>query len=214
MVDHDQSGERRSSARSAGSFVVLVGPDGVGKTSLARGLLEHWPGPTLYFHFMPSPDSPFTPTLEGHDPVPPPKAPPTGSMVLGWVRLVRNFVRFWVAYLFRIRPETRGGALVIGDRWLYGYVAQPTSLRFYGPAWLGSLAVRLMPHPDLIINLTAAPDVIHERKDELSVEQITRELSLWKTLPSCRRRDVDAGESAERVLDVVMAIISPEGRAA
>jgi hypothetical protein len=186
----------------------------VGKTSLARGLLEQWPGRTLYFHFMPSPDSPFTPTLEGHEPVPPPKAPPTGNVVLGLVRLVRNLVRFWVAYLARIRPETRRGTLVIGDRWCYGYVAQPTSLRFYGPAWLGSLAVRLMPHPDVIINLMAAPEVIYERKAELSVEQIHRELSLWRTLPSSRRRDVDADQSPERVLDTVMAIISPEGRTA
>ena len=59
---------------------------------------------------------------------------------------------------------------------MYGYVAQPNALRFHGPAFLALAIVRLLPRPHLIVNLTAPPQVIRERKQELTLSQIEHEL--------------------------------------
>jgi thymidylate kinase len=190
-----------------GRFVVIVGPDGVGKTSLAAWLLEAWQGRAGYFHFITTRRRPLETWFDPNDQVIPPKPPKTGSRLLGCMRLLRNLPRFWFAYATIIRPEIRRGSLIIGDRWAYGYVAQPTGVRFYGPPWLAYAVVRLLPRPDLVINLTAPAEVIHERKEELSIEEIGAELELWKTVSTPRREDVDASRSPTEIAHHVLALI-------
>ena len=59
-----------------------------------------------------------------------------GIRLAGLLRIGRNLVRAWIAYFVAIRPAVRSGSVVVGDRWLYGYVAQPLPLKFYGPEWV------------------------------------------------------------------------------
>ena len=166
-----------------GQFIVLVGPDGVGKTTVAKALVDSYPGPTRYFHFRPLVFSPLlaAPPVS-MDPAPD-KGSPHGSRVLGWIRIARNLVRFWAGYLVRIRPAIRAGRLVIGDRWAFGYLVQPAALKFYGPRWLARLAIGLLPQPDFVANLTAPIEVVHLRKQELSESEIAAELAAWNDLP-------------------------------
>lgn len=175
---------------STGLFVVVIGPDGVGKTTLAREVLERWSGPTGYFHFLPTRHSPVTSSPEVDQPAPPPKAPRTGSRPLGWLRLGRNLIRFWLAYLVHVRPLVRQGTLVIGDRWCYGYVGQPFSLRFYGPHELAKRAADLFPKPDLVIDLKAPAEVIASRKSELTNSEISDELARWSLVAKGHRIEV------------------------
>ena len=98
---------------TGGRFVVIVGPDGVGKSTVARVLLRTVDQPTGYFHFRPpmSRDLPAGPPEEMDPAID--KGSPGGSMVMGWVRLLRNLVRFWVGYLVSVRPAVRSGSLVV-----------------------------------------------------------------------------------------------------
>jgi thymidylate kinase len=109
-----------------------------------------------------------------------------GSAVLAVLRLARNFVRFWIGYVVRVRPALNRGTLVLGDRWAYGYLVQPGALRYHGPAGLVALAVRALPQPDLVANLAAPGDVILDRKQELTAEEIATELAAWRNLPAKR----------------------------
>lgn len=201
--------ESRSGGRAP--FVVVGGPDGVGKTTLATALIEKWQGPTAYFHFCPIFHEPLGETPDQSPPPPPPKAPQQGSTLFGWVRLGRNLFRFWAAYLLLIRPALRRGSLVIGDRWAYGYVAQPYSLRFYGPGTLARVAVRWFPQPDYLLNLQAPPKVIRGRKQELSTSEIGDELQRWSTLLARRRVDVDATRTPTVLADELITIFKPDG---
>ena len=159
---------------ASGRFVVLVGPDGVGKTSVARALLDHYRGPAAYFHFLPPFDGQW-PT-PGPTSVPLPKPREGGSVMLGSIRLLRNAVRCWIRYLKSVRPALKRSFLIVGDRWMYGYLVQPDAMKFHGPDLLLRAVMRLLPRPHLIVNLTAPPHVIRARKQELTLSQIEHEL--------------------------------------
>jgi thymidylate kinase len=172
-----------------------VGPDGAGKTTVARALTEQYDGPTAYFHFRP----PMFRRLAAAPPdvadVPMAKETASGSRVVGWLRLLRTVVHCRLAYLVRVRPALRAGTLVVADRWAYGYLVHPRALRFHGPAWLATLAVRALPRPHVIANLRASVELIHERKRELSPGELEAELAAWSGLPDQRLRTFDAGEA-------------------
>lgn len=183
-----------------GRFIVLIGPDGVGKTEVARELLRRCGG--RYFHFRPPSrvggllDSPPTGAL--------PKEEHTGPFPLGPLRLLRNFILFWFGYLASIGPTLRSGDNVVGDRWAYGYLVQPTSLKFSGPDWLARIAIRALPKPDVVINLEAAPETVRRRKPELTLDEIKRELEAWRALPVERLVSVDAEPSVDTIVDRIV----------
>jgi thymidylate kinase len=202
------SGAADGTARTAvypGRLVVLVGPDGVGKTTVARALVDEYTGPTAYFHFLPPIGGSLASAPDRDPGPPPPKAPAVGTIVLGWLRLFRNAARCWLSYLTTIRPTLGRKALVIGDRWIYGYIVQPYALRFYGPAWLAHWVVRLMPQPDLIVNLAAPAALVRSRKQELTDIEIERELLAWASLPLPHLLTVDAGRPPEVIAREVLS---------
>jgi thymidylate kinase len=187
-----------------GAFVVIIGPDGVGKTTIARALIDAYKGPTAYFHFVPPVGRPLAPRPVLGGEVPSSKGEPTGSRILGWVRLLHKFVRIWVGYRLYIQPALRRGSLVVGDRWAYGYVVQPRALRFYGPRWLALCTLRALPRPDLVANLSAPPEVIRQRKRELSLEEIEGELVDWADLPALPMQTFDAVRAPEQIASDIL----------
>lgn len=192
-------------------FIALVGPDGVGKTSLADHVVAAGRGRILYFHFCPTSTQPVRPFVHLGDEPLLEMPPERGSRLLGAIRVSRNLLRFWWAYLVQIRPAVAEGNLVIADRWGYGYEASPRAVKFYGPAWLGRLATRVMPKPDLILNLTGSPEMIHDRKADLEPDAIRRELRGWGSLDPARRVDIDAAPSLPDLTRQVLGIAEDAG---
>lgn len=204
-----QTTEKGPSPR--GRFVVLVGPDGVGKTSVARALLAHYRGPATYFHFLPPLDGRWqsAPDLTS---VPRPKARGGGSVMLGWIRLVRNTVRCWLGYLRFVRPALKRSLLVVGDRWMFGYIVQPEAMKFHGPDWLARAVLHLLPRPHLIVNLAAPPSVIRERKQELTLSQIEQELLAWSSLRMPNVKTLDATRPPQDIALEILVALAPVGR--
>ncbi len=202
-------------SRPRGRFVTLVGPDGVGKTTVARRLIERFDGPTAYVHFRPPLRGPLASAPPAQDLAPPAwrgSDPSPSERVLGWLRLARSVAVFWMGYLLTVRPAVRSGHLVVSDRWGYGYWAQPRPLRFYGPRWLADLAIRLLPRPDLVAVLWADPCEVRRRKKELSTRAIDEEQRRWRGFPLPFAESFDARHPAERVARDIEERLGYEGR--
>jgi thymidylate kinase len=192
-----------------GRFVILVGPDGVGKTTVARAIIEHHTGPTAYFHFLPPVWGSLarTPDLDCRPPVS--KGTVNGSRVLGWCRLLRNAARCWLAYVTTVRPALRRNCVVVGDRWMYGYLVQPHALKFHGPELLARVVLCLLPRPHLVVNLAAPPHLIRARKQELTLTEIERELFAWSSLPLVNFHTIDAARPPEVIGREILVAVQP-----
>ncbi|HEC05352.1 MAG TPA: hypothetical protein ENJ12_00740, partial [Thiolapillus brandeum] len=107
-----------------GKFIVLVGPDGTGKTTVAQAIREmqgdryagihcfHWrPG------LLPVPGRRTTAADTGQAGAPP-RDFKYGTM-LSLLRFFYYLTDFVLGYWLEIRPRLRRGELVIGERWYY-----------------------------------------------------------------------------------------------
>lgn len=193
--------------KSRGAFIVLVGPDGVGKTAAAIELVKQTGG--VYFHFRP-------PLWRGWDhPVAGEVRAGQGNSVTSTagsvVRLVTNLMRFWAGYLISVRPALASGVTVVGDRWAYGYLAKPGDLRYHGPRSLSRLLIGWFPRPDLVAALVAPPELIVARKSELDLETARRDLTAWSSLSVRGLQHFDATRPAAVVAAEIQSVAYRRG---
>ena len=95
---------------------------------------------------------------------------------------------------------------------MYGYVVQPDALKFRGPDFLARRVVRLLPRPHLVVNLTAPPHIIRDRKQELTVSQIERELRAWSALGVPNLKTLDATRPPQDIAIEILVALAPATR--
>lgn len=193
--------------RPPGRFVVVVGPDGSGKTTLAKAMIERWAGETAYLHWIPGLGVELKEDPGVEVPMPKRLDVPASSLASA-ARLTMNLIRAWAYYAVRIRPALRRGVLVIGDRWGYGYVGQPAALRYRGPEWLARWATGLFPAPHVTAVLLAPVAVLRQRKSELNEQQLEDELIRWRSYEFPKQLTMDATEPVEQMVVRVESALS------
>lgn len=95
---------------------------------------------------------------------------------------------------------------------MYGYLVQPYALKFYGPDVLARAIVRLLPRPHLIVNLSAPPHLIRERKQELTLAQIEQELLAWSSLRLPNLHTLDATGSPQAIVEEILGALALDRR--
>jgi hypothetical protein len=179
-----------------GAFVVLLGPDGSGKTTTAHALLNSAASRRLfskriylYRRF------PLFPELKqfvgwarrgsGGEKRDPAERMEEGNpfgllrcvMYVSYYGMEYTLGRFWLWWQFG-----RHRALVVSDRYFHEYALQR---HFEGcPRWLLALLMKVVARPDALVYLRAAPELLYARKGELTVEELRRQCALceeWVT---------------------------------
>jgi thymidylate kinase len=201
--------------RPVGLAIVLVGPDGSGKSTLATRLEVAALGPfrrVVRLHLRPGLLPPPARLLRrgAADPAEPHARKASGALgslarvaylwldsLLGWPRAV------WL-------PQVRASLVVIERGWL-DLAVDPGRYRLSTPPRLVRTLGRLLPRPDLTLLLDAPAAAAHDRKAELPVAEIDRQLALWRRAAAgapARYAVLDAWRNAEEVAQQALDALS------
>jgi thymidylate kinase len=190
--------------------VAIVGPDGVGKSTLIDGLRKLLPqllpiNGVMLRHWRPS-LLPALGRLAGQE-VPRPGVAHPPRRTVGKFRWIRNFYYsfdFTLGAWLKDQPLLSFNKIIIYDRCYLDMQADPLRFGLPDAKGLQSLA-RFYRHPDLVILLKDSPDSIYIRKPELSVTEITDIYARWEVIGQRTRgfhavsADTGVAETAEKV---------------
>lgn len=135
---------------------------------------------------------------------------PSRGLALSLVKLGLWWADYTLlGYVADVQPQLRRSALVIFDRYYHDLLIDPTRHRYGGPMWLAKAVGRIFPQPHLVLLLDAPAEVLHARKQEVSLEETSRQreayLDLVRKLPN--GHVVDASRPVTEVVTEAERII-------
>jgi thymidylate kinase len=134
----------------------------------------------------------------------------------GRAHRIAELVHTWADFRWRdrhqIKPRLRQGITVVCDR--YAYDLATWNLPRLQEERLLWLLRRFVRRPDTTIFLSAAPEVIRRRRDELSLEEISRQQARLRRLVDQTPGAVivDASGSVDDIVQASLAALSADGR--
>lgn len=118
-----------------------------------------------------------------------PHALPSRGMAYSLAKLAFWWADFVVlGYAVEIFPRLTRLSLLLFDRYYHDLLVDPRRYHYGGPMWPARLVGKFVPQPHLAILLDAPPEVLRGRKQELPLEEVTRQreayLELVRGLPN------------------------------
>lgn len=119
----------------------------------------------------------------------------TLDYIIGWQKCVRNDVHYDRFSVF--------------DRYSYDFIVDPLRTKLGLPTWVRKFFVRLTPQPKIVFVLDADPEIIYSRKQELTQEEIARQLEVYRKLAhsSKRFRVISAEQTPEEMAREAIKIL-------
>ena len=197
-------------AQPNGLEVVLLGPDGAGKSSIIAALERQLIGPfdrSICRGFAPpvlhllGADKRVRQTDQPH-------ALPLRSPMVSVGRAA-----YWLLYhtsgYAKLRIALARSTLVLNDRHFLDLFVDTKRYRYGGPMWLLRLVRWLIPKPDLVILLDVPAEVLQRRKQEVSFGESARQRNAYLSLVRGLSNGyvIDAARPLQEVADQVGDVI-------
>lgn len=206
-----------------GFTVVFLGPDGSGKSTIANlvlervsgsfhgGRVQYWrpyllPAMGRLKFWNPSEEITTNPQPHNH-----PEQNPFKSLI----RFFYYLIDYVIGYPMKIYWQKVRKNIIIFDRYYYDYLVDLRRYQFNIPSWLPRLFLPLIPKPDMVIYLDAEPEELRERKDELPLPELQRQVKEFKrilpVLPSANK--VLTNRPIENIVkDIAFLILSKKAK--
>lgn len=208
---------QRLAFRSPGLFVAFMGPDGAGKSTLIKAFAArmdtlYLPGKQRVMHWrprlLPGPGELISATARGASDVTQPQLKPPYGFGKSLARLAYFTLDYLLGGLAVIYPALLKGHLIVGDRYFHDMWLDRRRYRLGLPCGLIRAAGILAPRPDLTFILTAPAAVLHGRKQELSIEETARQLTVLSGLAErmASAHLVDVDRPVEGIVDELEAL--------
>jgi hypothetical protein len=197
-------------ARPSGLVVLVAGPDGAGKTTLAERLPEALHGffrRSTRIHFRPG----VLPSRGGRAPVTEPHAAAPRGPLASFLYFAYHFTDWFLGGWFTVDLRRRRSDLVVVERGWWDLAVDLRRYRLRVPPPLIRALGWLLVKPDIALLLDAPATVMHARKPELPLDELERQRRAWLELriPRAERVVLDAARPLEEVVaearEVVLA---------
>lgn len=204
-----------------GFTIAVLGTDGAGKTtiinSITKPLSKSVHKSVFYEHMRPN-LIPNIANLFGkkktNDVVSEPHSGKQSSFLVSLIRLFYYTFDYTVGYWLKVYPvKVKKACIWIFDRYYYDYLIDQKRGNIKLPIWLVKAIGFFVPKPKIILCLGAEPSIIHERKPELPLEEVERQVKELKAF--CKRNKkavwIDTGlsinESTNAAIEAVISNI-------
>lgn len=153
-------------------IIVVLGPDGAGKSSVIHGLIDKLAQNDCVVKMRHL--KPFLVIMKRVEPgavVNNPHGRPPRSALFSLAKIFVWLMEEWCMNCFQDRSET----LLIYDRYYHDLLIDPKCYRYGGPLWAAKMVSKLIPQPRLWVLLDAPAQVLQARKQEVSLEETARQ---------------------------------------
>ena len=196
-----------------GMCVALLSPDGGGKSSVYERIMNTCWGAffgisKMYFrpHLLRNPGmlNPLNPVPESND-----NPDPHGKKPNGFLKSLFRFsyynIDYILGYNLLVRKKCIQKQLVVFDRYYYDYFVDMRRYRYSLPKWMPKVFAFLIPTPDVIFILDGTPRVLYERKKELPINEIERQVKEYRRVASKYRNAklINVDEPLDKVVNNV-----------
>lgn len=204
--------------KTPGFAIAVLGTDGSGKSTIIERLT-----PLLeaalhnkirYEHMRPN----LLPSIarifgrkNSSGPVKNPHASTPSGFAGSCLRLAYYSLDYILGYWLKVhKDKAKQTCLWIFDRYYYDYLIDPYRGRISLPRWVIKTVSLFIPKPNLILCLGADPAVIHQRKPELTLVEVERQVRELKKFCRETKRTVwiDTDCSIEQSVDQAMEAIT------
>jgi len=209
-----------------GIVIAFLGTDGSGKSTLIKAItptLESATHGDLFIrHLRPKLLPPLSQlksqTIDSSTAVMEPQKDPPSGVLGSLVRISYLSADYILGYWISIRPIiSRSPAVQIFDRYAYDLLIDQRRLKINLPRWIVRSFLAGVPRPDLTICLSGDPHAIYERKKELSITEVSRQINELNKFANTTMNTVliftdrSIGEAKTAILEAILKTCNQRG---
>lgn len=209
--------------RKHARVVAVLAPDGTGKTTFIDALVKELD----YYYVNDAEDQRmhiyhFRPTVlpnlgavgekagvmeQDKDWTNPHRGKPANPLS-SLIRIAYYTMDYIMGFMKCVRKDVHYDKHVLFDRYSYDFIVDPLRTKLGLPKWVRKCFVRLTPQPKVVFVLDANPEIIYSRKQELTKEEITRQLGVYRELANSHKRfyTINAEQTPEQMADEAVKI--------
>lgn len=138
---------------------------------------------------------------------------PHRAKPVGFFNSLIRITYYWLDYVIGwsicVRKDVKFDKFTVFDRFSYDFLVDPFRSRLKLPYAVRNFFVSLMRHPQIVFFLDAPAHVIYKRKQELTLDEIERQLKLYRKVSGSNKeiQILNANRDMELIVNEALAIL-------